>query len=1079
MADSGIKFDINSKEIIQARQLVETEMQKINTALKGVGDAQALDKSYRNVEQFSRKVARSFGKIEDAVKGINTELAKIDTDALEKKFDDIGREAGNALVAGIEKAIKGIDFDKAIRDAKGASGQIGKALSSGISDIKINLQVDDSQLSVLDGLGKLADKSVKVSIDADTTETQNIIDALAKVDANQTIKVGIDADTEETQSIISALKSVSQNQTIKVGILADTEEAKQALKALGALRGDTVATVDIKAGTDETKQIISALNQLDENITATVDIKAGTNESEQLIGDIADIKDKDVIIDVSKGNTSELETIKDELEYLNTLASLNIVVAGAGLIPDVEGIDPFGSISRLQNEASLNALVPEASKVKFGTDVLNDIATDTFIDAFGGDEEEVRGTLIYILRSLGDRVNEYTEEDIRGFLGDSLTFPDIDGIEGTEAFQLANEFTKLGQVEDPSAGLNLIAKGINEAGLNQGGEALDVFLEYARQLADIGMPIEVAFNVAGQALQGGVQNLDYLFDFIKEFKNVKIAEILKGDNELSTIVTQLDLDDDAELVSLGEQSVGTFLNSFFDALDEQFKAFPDERLKLDGVQYSPALILESLGITQIEEIGGFSLLPNIDFEGSGIFENNEGYLASLQEALYDTESTAFTSFVRAWETAISVAFTDAIGGTEFLEKLKVAGQTFAGAIIEGDSIAEAFAKAFEVPLESVNDLESALGRFIIDFQVALSSVIGFLGGDTAGIDANIQATASKQLLFDLGTASSEQQIADALAQARAYGLDDDRLVGLQVDAFNDLKGAGEYGQAQFLLDRLQDSSGQLDLLRFREEIGGKQGFGNFSEDLDTILQGMAIRALGLPSSTEGSLLGGGGGVGGSGTAKVFQDTLNDVGVTPKIAQNIILGAVMSRAGVDIQSEIDRAKATADFSGDLPSVLLGGNPLDWRTPTMPDQDPLTYMTQLNDITDDMAENSGDFNDDITDKALDISFSAMVNSSNSLDRAWVSLALSSALFKDNVNGVQIPNETPDPSIDDPFNPYGDTQSPSGGTVYNDNTSQSQSSTTNVGGVNVNVADTNQAGQVIDNIFNNTLAQQAGGG
>lgn len=608
---------------------------------------------------------------------------------------------------------------------------------------------------------------LEVEISHYAQDMSKLVSATKKADASLAALLATVAQVRKT------LGALGSNVNIKITAdTGDLDKVESEVSALDGLTPDIIVTVDD-----------SELRSIDDLI-GTIDgekpkVKVSTDDSEvdttkrkvEDLGETVDVK--------INANDAELNDVIEKLETANRLATIELVLnakeALSGLKEFVTNLPGVSTISDLNSAVRTFTAQTGQEFEGIGT-----IIDNIFINNLGESREEIAKVTAQ-LAQLKVPFEDLEEAAVSAFNVQAVTGFDLNDIIRTQE-QLVTNF----KISYKEAG-DLIVSGFQQGG-DQADDFLDTLTEYAPVLKDLGFNANSTLGLIVSGLEQGVFNADKLGDVFKEL-GIRIEEaITSREGATYDALVKLGLVDEAQALQAGEITGAAFATAAIDAVKAG-----------KGGEFD---LVEIFG-TPLEDLG--ESFFNIDFSAIGETVIPQDAAQDAADELFSTLDNALTEFTRTVEVELANSFR--IGGKpliDLIEQARVDIQELADLLQGGTDFPEAFEVAFSVPgfSESVNDFIVGMGNVVIDFEIALASVLDFLGqGDAAkSLRSDAANRAETQLAFDLQFADTEEEIQEAVERAFNRGVDNAGISESVNGAVNEALGAGKFDQAQSIID---------------------------------------------------------------------------------------------------------------------------------------------------------------------------------------------------------------------------------------------------------------------------------------
>lgn len=543
------------------------------------------------------------------------------------------------------------------------------------------------------------------------------------------------------------------------------------------------------------------------SVTADVDFKVDDQKLKRVDSDLQSLK-QGVTVDVDATNTdalAKLEEVTDQLDKLKKLTKLQLILQAPDIIENIGGfVGELPIVSNLiEMDTALGTLEATTGRLIPGAETL---IKDLYTNAWGESVTEI-SKVIGTAQQLGVTQQNLQSAVEQAFIIEALGIADAD-----EALRRMDTMVKNGLVPTFEDAANIIVTGF-QTGANKGDDLLDTFNEYGSTFKTLGLTAQDALAFINSGLAVGVDNSDRIADALRE-TGIRLAEM--GTNEsIANAFEQLDELSDIDLTGMfadfqaGDIDGGQFYTAFFQALEDA--AQQDQTKAKELAATLVGTIAEDFGIEAITQLSG---------EWEPVWGAIDDRAQQAAKSVNDNLGTAITELTRTIETDLVDSLNTALDLDGLVDKAKLAIQRLAAALREGKGFGEALEIALEMPglAERINQLESALANFIIDFLSAIATVGEALGADVTGIRETVARFSVGQLEFDLQNVPPEQ-MRDAIERAMARGVDGAELHNAIGNAIGAELERGDIGAAQAIADSLKASM-DVSLVRPLIEVAG-------------------------------------------------------------------------------------------------------------------------------------------------------------------------------------------------------------------------------------------------------------------
>lgn len=581
----------------------------------------------------------------------------------------------------------------------------------------------------------------------------------------------LDASAKRAKKSLDSLGT-----SVNVKVSADTSDLDKAEAELRALEGttpDVVVTTDIS----DLLRADALVGTLD---GATPDVVVVADDSDLTVAKrkVDEVDGESINVTVNTDD-SKLDDIRQQLETIKRLSVIELVLNSKGAIEGLTGfVKNLPGVSTITDLNSAVRVFTAQTGQEF--EGIGEIIDNVFTNNLGESREQIAQVTAQLVQ-MGVPFKELEDAAISAFNAQAVTGFDLNDIIRTQN-QLVQNF---GITYTEAA--DLIVSGFQQGG-DQADDFLDTIKEYSPFLQQLGFDAGSSLGLIVAGLDQGAFNADKLGDTFKEL-GIRVEEALTTrEGATFDALTKLGLVDEAEALRAGEITGAAFAEAAINAVNEG-----------KGEKFD---LFEIFG-TPLEDLG--DAFFNIDFSAIGETVIPEDAAQGAADELFDTLDNAWIEFTRTVE--VTLARSLVIGGqplTALLEQAKTNLQELADLLQDGTEFPEAFEVAFSVPgfSESVNDFIVGMGNVVIDFELALASVLEFLGkGDAAAsLRSDAANRAETQLAFDLQFADSEEEIQDAVERAFNRGVDNAGISDSVNTAVNEALGAGKIDQAQSIID---------------------------------------------------------------------------------------------------------------------------------------------------------------------------------------------------------------------------------------------------------------------------------------
>lgn len=370
-----------------------------------------------------------------------------------------------------------------------------------------------------------------------------------------------------------------------------------------------------------------------------------------------------------------------------------------------------------------------------------------FISDVGEGFDDITNTLITANR-LGITSFEDMEEAALGALQTAKS----QGVDAVQTLRTMQILVDQGLAEGFTEAADLVTVAIQN-GNDRAGDLFATINQFGPMFAEMGLDGSEAMSLINSGLDAGFRSASDVARAIDTMnKNIVGAEPGSAiDDALSSI--------GVDLPEQGEQVGEEFFNSV-----------------IEGIQANPEAAdaaIEAIFGGRADKVSeAFGELTLSD----EAFDELEGRAEEAATAIDDSLRGALADFQLWIESEISEflnSTTIDIPGK--LRDLKERLQAALGALGEGESIGMALELAFESPglKDSIERLESAIGQFVIEFSLGISSILRAFGNTDAAnqVQTFAQGLATEQMEFDLRIADNGEQLAQAVQDALRRGVD--------------------------------------------------------------------------------------------------------------------------------------------------------------------------------------------------------------------------------------------------------------------------------------------------------------------
>lgn len=498
---------------------------------------------------------------------------------------------------------------------------------------------------------------------------------------------------------------------------------------------------------------------------------------------------------------SELAAIQDQLRDIAAIGVIDLAVnVAGGAIEFVQGLGRFSGIGGVLEmdtalatlEARTGRLIPQAEQ----------LIEDIYTNGWGESREQIAGVSAEATKL------KIANEDLGTAVENALIIQTVYGEETNETLRTMDSMVKNNLAPDFQAAADIITAGL-QTGANRGQDLLDTFNEYGSTFGSLRISGEGALALINSGLDAGIDNSDRIADAIRE-TGIRLGEI--GTNPaIKDAFSQLDKLSEVDLAGLlnaynaGEISGDDFFGGFFQALEDATNSNPEQ-----------AQILAATLVGTIAEDFSVEAISQLDPVWDEAMGSLEGRTETAGETISDTLAFTFETFFREIDQAAAdLLSSDSINLDEKIDTLKSQLRSTLDAIGEGEGLADAIEIGFNLTgfADSVARFEAGVGNFLISVLELIAGVQDFLGKDSSGTRAQIAQLAENQLAFNLQVANTDE-IGGEIATAINRGVDPEAIVGAVTTSVGELLDAGDFEQAQNLLDSLSQFGGAI------LEVGG-------------------------------------------------------------------------------------------------------------------------------------------------------------------------------------------------------------------------------------------------------------------
>jgi hypothetical protein len=643
------------------------------------------------------------------------------------------------------------------------AGQIEGALSQaraldGLST-RLDVQVDagqvieaQTQVRALDGLNPA------VNVVADAASLQAVASDVRALDGlSPEITVDVQADTSEAETTLGALEVPDLRAMVDV----DTSELENAQRLIDDIDAMT-PTVDIAVTADTETARTKISNEARRTPTVTIDVRADTSSAESKLDDLSRQLD-----DLKKGGKIQLTFDVGQLPgMIGGAAGAAGGIFGTFATPILEA---DAALQRLRG--TTDAFIPDADR----------LISDIFTNGWGESRAEVAAA-ISAFTQLG---REST--DLEGDISSTFAAAQVGGKDFTEVLAAADRLVSSGLVGSIREANDLLATGFR-AGGDRAGDLVDTFVEYSSQFAQIGIDGPAALSLINQGLEAGTFNSDKLADTFKEL-NVRITEaVATGEGATAEALGRVGLADEAEAFAAGEITALEFARGAQEALASGAATEFD----LYEIFGSP---LEDFGV---------DIFAGLDFTAAENAIIPEGTAQQAASTINDTLNQTLLETGRIIEDSVLAKF----GGLEgLLDRINEKAGEFNDLLRGGADIPDALEIVLETPglADTLRSFEAALGNFVIELLTGIANVLQGLGQTGAATDVRREVTrlSEQQLTFDLQTAKTETDAANAVQRAIRRGVEEAATEGAVATAIEEMLSKGNVAAAADLVETIE------------------------------------------------------------------------------------------------------------------------------------------------------------------------------------------------------------------------------------------------------------------------------------
>ena len=560
----------------------------------------------------------------------------------------------------------------------------------------------------------------------------------------------------------------------KVAVKVDTSDLDRAEGKVKGLEGQS-PKVTVQTDTTSLDKVEGKIAAIDGQ-SPKVTVQADSTALDRVKPEIKQIDGQSPKVTV-QADKSDLEKVKNELSTIKQLAVIDIVMNLPGKVGGAAGfITSLPVISTINDQQSAARLLEARSPDSAGA---AGAVEQAYLSGFGESRLELANVAAQI-----EQAGASAEEALLPVLQVATS----QGQEVSEVFTAMSRLVTSGLVPDFQTAANVMTVGFQQ-GADAGGDFLDTIREYSSQFAEAGFSAEEMLGVLSSGLAEGAFNADKLADAVKESVNIRVREAVQDpESAPAQALTRLGQYDEAQAFADGQLSGAAFLEGLIAAAEEKGSAFD---------------LFEVMG--GAGEDLTTAVLQDIDWSG---LEIPEGVAATAAADFADTLGNDLKVLTREFEAGLVGAVK--VGGKSLTDWIKTAReqvQTLTEEISNGTALPEALEIALEAPglADRIRDLEAGLGNFIIEFQLAVASVLEFLNQGEAAktIRTAVADQAANQFEYEIKFADNPEEIQQAVSTAISRGVDGAALGESVNQVAAELIASGMEQQASALVEQIR------------------------------------------------------------------------------------------------------------------------------------------------------------------------------------------------------------------------------------------------------------------------------------
>jgi hypothetical protein len=621
---------------------------------------------------------------------------------------------------------------------------------------------------------------------------------------NQGIAASRRFDRAITELIMRANRLENALNSLDTSLKLDVDlgDLNRAINRVDAIDGRS-PNIDVQVDSSELDRLESDINAVDGQ-TPNVDVQVDKRKVEDVQSEIQGIDGQTPNVTV-QADAGQLEQVVHLLQQVRSLSVIDVVMnmAGGGIIEAITGAPIVSDIVDIDGALTLFQRSTGLARDEF--DGLDVIINDQFATGLG----HTRGEIALVAADLVKA--GVSMEDLPYTLSQTLATAANTGEDVNTILQTQSSLVRTGLAGSYSEAADMITRGF-QLGLNVSGDFLDTLHEYAPVFQSMGLTADQSLAFLNSGLQAGAFNTDKLGDSLKELQILLTEALTAGEGATFDALTALDLVDDAEAFKRGETTGADFIQGVRTALADP---------ALTEAQRQQYLI-DIFG-TPVEDVGAANFLQ-ID---PAAINAGVGITAGMATDAMQTGRNPLqmmNEIIQLARNDLSEAMR--IGGrplTEILDEAKIKLQEVIDLMRDGKSLPDAIEIAFQAQgfSESIDRFQSFIGNLFIEILNGFANVLDGLGyGEAAANIRGFTAQASeRQLGFDIQLAESEAEFAQTVETALNRGVSAAGVGAAITTAINEAIAAGNFAEAQRLIDATGTSQQNQRLVTYTNQSG--------------------------------------------------------------------------------------------------------------------------------------------------------------------------------------------------------------------------------------------------------------------